>query len=141
MEHQEECNNGENEEVEQGESGELEEKTQRSTEKDGDDKCTKRENKSTQNKPSQKELRKIIEERRELWRIKKAKRDKNKKSRERKKKEQEEEMIRKGKMKTMSQYTLRGWAKGGLGLEGGHDGVQEGRIQRYNALQSKGFYP
>ena len=39
-------------------------------------------------------------------------------------------MIRKGKMKTMSQYTLRGWAKGGLGLEGGHDGVQEGRIQR-----------
>ena len=39
-------------------------------------------------------------------------------------------MIRKGKMKTMGQYTLRGWAKGGLGLEGGHDGVQEGRIQR-----------
>ena len=85
-------------------------------------------------KPNQKELRKLKEERRELWRKKKARRDKNKKGRERRKKEQEEEMIRKGKMKTMSQYTLRGWAKGGLGLEGGHDGVQEGRIQRYNAL-------
>ena len=130
MDHQEECNNGENEEVEQGGSGELEEKTQRSTEKDGDDKCTKRENESTQNKPSQKELRKIIEERRELWRIKKAKRDKNKKSRERRKKEQEEEMIRKGKAKTMSQHTLRRWTKGGDGLEGGHEGAPEGKNRR-----------
>ena len=132
MEHKEETNRGEKEEVapggqggQEGQGGLEEESKQGPVEKRGGE---------NRDKPSQKELRKLKEERRELWRIKRAKRDKNKKSRERKKKEQEEEMIRKGKMKTMSQYTLRGWAIGGLGLEGGHDGVQEGRIQRYNAL-------
>ena len=98
-------------------------------EKDGEDKCTERAKETTQTKQSQQELRQIKEERRELWRIKKAKRDKIKKDRERRKQEQEEEIIRKGEEKTMSQHTLRRWAKGG-GLEKEHEGAQEGKTPR-----------
>ena len=85
---------------------------------------------ATSGKLSQKELRKIKEDRRELWRMKKAKREKNKKERERKKQEQKEAMIKKGKEKTMSQRTLRRWAKGGGGLERGNEGEKTGNKVR-----------
>ena len=64
-------------------------------------------------KMSMKELRIIKEERRDKWKIKKAKREKNRKERERKQQELKEEMVRKGRDKTRKQHTLRIWAIGG----------------------------
>ena len=89
-ENPEEGNISGNKGVERGGPGELGEKTQSkgaNVKEDGEGECMKQANGSNKKKPSQKELRKIKEERRELWRIKKAKRDKNKKERERKKQE------------------------------------------------------
>ena len=67
-----------------------------------------------------KEQRQLKAERRERWRIKKSIREKNRKERERKQKELNEAMVKKGKEKTRTQYTLRMWAIGGgpLGKEG-----------------------
>ena len=64
--------------------------------------------------------RQLKAERRERWRIKKAIREKNRKERERKQKELNDAMVKKGKEKTRTQYTLRMWAIGGgpLGKEG-----------------------
>ena len=90
-ENPEEINIGGNKEVEQGGLGESGGKTQSKGAHINIDevgKCMKQANESNQKKPSQKELRKIKEERKELWRIKKAKRDNNKKEREQKKQEQ-----------------------------------------------------
>ena len=44
-------------------------------------------------------------------------------------------MIRKGKPKTISQHTLRWWAKGRGGLEGGHEGAQEGKNPRRGRIR------
>ena len=99
--------------------------------KGGEENIDYKETELTEKKPSRKELKKIKDERRENWRLKKAKWIKNKRSRERRKKEQEKEMVRKGNEKTMSQHTLRRWAISGGRLEGApEEGAKGGNPPR-----------
>ena len=67
--------------------------------------------------PGAVEMRRIREERQEVWRKKKATREHNKKERERKKKERNDNLIRKGEERRMKQPRLRRWARGEGGLE------------------------
>ena len=87
-----------------------------------------------------KELRIIKAERREKWRIKKAKREKNKKERERKQQELKDEMVRKGREKTRKQYTLRTWAIGGgpLGKENEEKENEEDKADKEDRREEKG---
>ena len=67
--------------------------------------------------PGAVEMRRIREERREVWRKKKATREHKKKERERKKKGRNDNLIRKGEERRMKQPRLRIWSRGEGGLE------------------------
>ena len=79
---------------------------------------------------SMKEQKLIKAERRERWKLKKAKREKNKKEREKKQQDKNEEMVRKGKEKTRKQYTLRMWATGGGPLGREHQGERKRGVKK-----------
>ena len=65
-------------------------------------------------------------------------REKNRKERERKQKELNDAMVKKGKEKTRTQYTLRMWAIGGGPL--GKEGTEKEKENARNKKEAQAMY-
>ena len=87
--------------------------------------------------PGAVEMRRIREERREVWRKKKATREHNKKERERKKKERNDNLIRKGEERRMKQPQAEKMGKGRRGIGKGCKKKEAGEWDETPRTQNK----